>query len=64
MMRRLGRRWQPLHRLVYPAAALAVLHYFWKAKADTSEPLIFATILRRAAGHSSDRAGACALAQR
>jgi methionine sulfoxide reductase heme-binding subunit len=45
MMRRLGRRWQPLHRLIYPAAALAVLHYFWKAKADTREPLLFATIL-------------------
>jgi methionine sulfoxide reductase heme-binding subunit len=46
-IRRLGRRWQLLHRLVYPAAALAVLHFYWKksAKADVSEPLLFAGIL-------------------
>jgi methionine sulfoxide reductase heme-binding subunit len=46
-IRRLGKRWQPLHRLVYPAAALAVLHFYWKksAKADVSEPLLYAGIL-------------------
>jgi methionine sulfoxide reductase heme-binding subunit len=46
-VRRLGRRWQLLHRLVYPAAALAVLHFYWKksSKADIAEPLIFAGIL-------------------
>lgn len=44
-MRRLGRRWQPLHWLVYPAAAFAVLHFFWKAKADTREPLFWAAAL-------------------
>jgi methionine sulfoxide reductase heme-binding subunit len=46
-IRRLGRRWVVLHRLIYPAAALAVLHFYWKksAKADISEPLIFAAIL-------------------
>jgi methionine sulfoxide reductase heme-binding subunit len=45
MIRRLGRRWQPLHRLVYPAALLAVLHYFWNAKADTREPLLYAGVV-------------------
>jgi methionine sulfoxide reductase heme-binding subunit len=46
-VRRLGRRWLLLHRLVYPAAALAVLHFYWKrsAKADIAEPLAFAAIL-------------------
>jgi methionine sulfoxide reductase heme-binding subunit len=46
-IRRLGRRWLLLHRLIYLAAALAVLHFYWKksAKADVSEPLIFAAIL-------------------
>jgi methionine sulfoxide reductase heme-binding subunit len=46
-IRRLGRRWLLLHRLVYPAAALAVLHFYWKkaSKADVSEPLLFAGIL-------------------
>jgi sulfoxide reductase heme-binding subunit YedZ len=43
-IRRLGKRWQKLHRLVYLAGGLAVLHYYWKVKADTSEPLIFAGI--------------------
>lgn len=45
MVRRLGRRWQRLHRLVYLAAGLAVLHFFWLVKRDVSEPLVYATIL-------------------
>lgn len=44
-IRRLGRRWQVLHRLIYPAAGLAVLHFFWSVKADVLEPLVFAVIL-------------------
>ena len=44
-IRRLGKRWQKLHRLVYPAAALGVLHYFWKVKADTFWPLVAALTL-------------------
>jgi methionine sulfoxide reductase heme-binding subunit len=46
-IRRLGRRWGLLHRLVYVAAALAVLHFYWKraSKADIGEPLTFATVL-------------------
>jgi sulfoxide reductase heme-binding subunit YedZ len=28
-MRRLGRRWQYLHRLIYAIALLALLHYYW-----------------------------------
>lgn len=44
-IRRLGRRWQYLHRAIYVSAALGVVHYYWKVKADTREPLIFAAIL-------------------
>lgn len=46
-IRRLGRRWQLLHRLIYFSAAFAVLHFYWKkaSKADVQEPLIFAGIL-------------------
>ncbi len=44
-IRRLGRRWTRLHRLVYPAAILAVIHFYWKVKADERDPLIFAAIL-------------------
>ncbi len=44
-IRRLGRNWQRLHRLVYPAAIVAVLHFLWLVKADPREPLIYAGIL-------------------
>jgi len=42
MMRRLGRRWRPLHRLVYLAALLAVVHFFIQTKADVDEPWVMA----------------------
>lgn len=38
MMRKLGRHWQRLHRLVYPAALLGTLHFLWLVKADIREP--------------------------
>ena len=44
-MRRLGRRWQALHRLVYVAAVLGVWHYYWQVKLDTWEPSIYALVL-------------------
>jgi methionine sulfoxide reductase heme-binding subunit len=44
-IRRLGKRWQKLHRLVYVAAALGVLHFFWGVKADHREPILAAVIL-------------------
>jgi sulfoxide reductase heme-binding subunit YedZ len=45
-VRRLGgRRWVRLHRLVYPAAAAAVLHHLWLVKADLREPLVHAALL-------------------
>jgi sulfoxide reductase heme-binding subunit YedZ len=40
-MRRLGRHWKGLHRLVYLAAPLAVLHFVWLVKADIREPLLY-----------------------
>ena len=46
-IRRLGKRWQLVHRLIYVSSTLAVLHFFWKrsAKEDVFEPLVFAGIL-------------------
>ena len=44
-LRRLGRRWHLLHGLIYPAAALACLHYWWLVKADWREPLLYALVL-------------------
>lgn len=44
-IRRLGKRWTKLHRLVYLAAGLGVLHFLWLVKADVREPLIFGAVL-------------------
>jgi sulfoxide reductase heme-binding subunit YedZ len=44
-IRRLGRRWARLHRLVYIAAAAACLHYLWKVKVAFGEPVYYAVIL-------------------
>jgi sulfoxide reductase heme-binding subunit YedZ len=44
-IRRLGRRWGQLHRLVYVAAILGVLHFVWLVKSDLREPLVYATVL-------------------
>jgi len=45
MMRRLGRRWQLLHRLVYVIALLGVIHYLWLVKKDMTAPLIYGGVL-------------------
>jgi len=45
MMRRLGRRWKKLHRLVYPIVILGVWHFYWQVKLDTIEPLVYASLL-------------------
>lgn len=44
-MRRLGKNWQRLHRLVYLIAIGGILHFYMLVKADTSDPLIYASIL-------------------
>ena len=45
-IRRLGgRNWRLLHRAIYLSAAAAVLHFWWKVKADTREPAIYAAVL-------------------
>lgn len=45
MMRRLGRRWQQLHRLVYAIAIVGVVHYWWLVKADVTDPAYYAGFL-------------------
>lgn len=44
MMRRLGRRWTSLHRLVYVIAALGLWHFWWQVKKDIREPLVYVGI--------------------
>lgn len=45
MMRRLGKRWQKLHRLVYVAGVAGVVHFIWGQKADIREPLQWGAFL-------------------
>lgn len=46
MVRRLGfERWQALHRAVYAAAILAVVHFWWLVKLDITWPAIYAAML-------------------
>lgn len=40
-IRRLGRNWQRLHRLIYLIAALALLHFFMQAKADVRSAVFY-----------------------
>lgn len=44
MMRRLGRRWNKLHRLIYVITGLGLWHFWWQVKADIREPLLYAGI--------------------
>jgi sulfoxide reductase heme-binding subunit YedZ len=43
-MRRLGRRWHSLHKLVYVAALLGCLHFLWLVKADWREPALYIAV--------------------
>jgi sulfoxide reductase heme-binding subunit YedZ len=45
-IRRLGgRNWQRLHRLIYLTGIAGATHYWWKVKADTLHPAIYAGIV-------------------
>jgi methionine sulfoxide reductase heme-binding subunit len=47
MVRRLGRRWQSLHRLIYAIGVLAILHFWWMkaGKHDLVLPKIYGAIM-------------------
>jgi len=44
-IRRLGRRWQLLHRLSYLSAIAAAVHYLWKVKIIGGSPVYYALII-------------------
>ncbi len=46
-MRRLGRRWQQIHKLIYLIALLSILHYWWhkSGKSDFTTVSIYACVL-------------------
>jgi methionine sulfoxide reductase heme-binding subunit len=45
MIRRLGKRWQKLHRLIYIAALAGVIHFYWLVKADIRRPAQYGFVL-------------------
>jgi len=50
-MRRLGRRWTQLHRLVYVISILGAWHFWWQVKKDISQPLLYAAGLALLLGY-------------
>ena len=44
-MRRLGKKWKRLHRLIYLAGLLAVIHFVWLVKSDIREPLAYGAVV-------------------
>lgn len=45
MQKRLGKTWKKLHRWVYGAGLLAVIHYIWVVKVPFGKPTFYAIIL-------------------
>ena len=44
-IRRLGKNWTRLHRLIYLSALAGVIHYWWLVKSDIRLPLLYGLIL-------------------
>jgi methionine sulfoxide reductase heme-binding subunit len=45
-IRRLGgKRWRMLHRAIYVAAALGVVHYYWLVKSDIRKPVLYGSLV-------------------
>ena len=44
-IRRLGRKWSTLHKGIYVAATLGVVHFYWLVKADTRLPVLLGACL-------------------
>jgi sulfoxide reductase heme-binding subunit YedZ len=44
-IRRLGRRWQSLHRLIYVSGVAAAIHYIWKVKVPLGPPVYYAAVV-------------------
>jgi len=51
MIRRLGKRWLLLHRLVYVVAIAGVIHFYWLVKADIRRPIQYGAVLALLLGY-------------
>jgi sulfoxide reductase heme-binding subunit YedZ len=43
--KRLGKNWKRLHRCVYVAGGLAIVHYIWLVKSDIRQPLAYGAVV-------------------
>jgi sulfoxide reductase heme-binding subunit YedZ len=43
-MRKLGKRWKRLHRIIYPVLLIALLHMLWVVRADAGRWVVYATV--------------------
>ncbi|MDT4329021.1 sulfite oxidase heme-binding subunit YedZ [Methylomonas sp. MED-D] len=44
-MKRMGKQWKRLHRYIYLASVLVILHYYWQLKGNLAEPGFYLVIL-------------------
>ena len=51
MVRRMGKNWKRLHRLIYLAAILAIVHLTWILRTDLSEAVLYGSILALLLGY-------------
>lgn len=51
MVRKLGRNWKRLHRLVYGAALLGIVHLLWILRTDVGEAVIYGAVLALLLGY-------------
>ncbi|MGJ8690136.1 MAG: sulfite oxidase heme-binding subunit YedZ [Gammaproteobacteria bacterium] len=59
MMRKLGRRWRQLHKLVYLINVLALIHLVWILRTDLAEAVIYGSILLPLLAYRVYRVYAC-----
>jgi len=45
MMRRLGKSWKGLHKLVYLVAIAAWVHFIWQARSDIGEMVVYGVVI-------------------
>lgn len=44
-VKKLGKKWQTLHRLIYVIAVLVMIHFFWLARSDIGQQVTYGVIL-------------------
>ena len=50
-VRRLGKKWVTLHRLIYVAAITGTIHYLWAVKKDTFFPVVYLAVFALLLGY-------------